>query len=144
MNFGHKIVIAYILFIGFIVYLAVQSFKQQVDLVAPNYYEKEIKYQQQIDKLQNAEDLEKKISINVNNNILEVIFPFENQVSDINGTIEFFRPSDQNMDYTLPILTDSFGKQNIDVSNLTKGSYILKIEWENENKPYYFENKIFI
>jgi hypothetical protein len=54
MNWGYKIAITFILFGALIIFMVVKSFQQNIDLVTDDYYQEELKYQQQIDKLENT------------------------------------------------------------------------------------------
>ena len=49
-NWGFGIVVVAGLFVAFILNLVYQCSQQQVDLVTDKYYEKELKYQEQIDQ----------------------------------------------------------------------------------------------
>ena len=57
MNWGTRIIIMYVGFVALIITLVVVSMRQQVDLVTPDYYAKELKYQTNIDKTKNYNEL---------------------------------------------------------------------------------------
>ena len=62
LNWGHYIVItftAFVLLIGFMVY---RSFQHNNDLVADDYYAKELQFQDVIDRQKRANDLEQNIT----------------------------------------------------------------------------------
>ena len=54
MNWGWKLAIGSALFMAFIIYFVVQSFNDKTQLVSDNYYEHELKFQEQIDAAKNA------------------------------------------------------------------------------------------
>jgi hypothetical protein len=58
---------------------------------------------------------------------------------DTEGTILIYRPSDHRKDITIPLNINDSGYQFIDRSGLLGGKYIIKIDWESDNKAYYFE-----
>ena len=65
-NWGYKIVLVYCVFVAGILYLVVQSSRQQMDLVTDDYYAQEIKYQEKIDQSKRASALSEPIRLPVN------------------------------------------------------------------------------
>ena len=53
-NWGHKILGIYFVFITGIAFMVVMSSRQKIDLVTPDYYAEEIKFQEKIDEKNNA------------------------------------------------------------------------------------------
>lgn len=141
-NWGSGIALLYTAFAVAIVAMVVYSFKQKIDLVTPEYYAEELVYQQQIDKLNRARELEKAIDWNLSGNRLELIFPPSMDKKEIAGKVTLFKPSDKDADSEYDILSDSLGKQSIDVSSLPGGKYKLKIDWSNRDQTYYQEGVI--
>jgi hypothetical protein len=50
-NWGTGIVLSFIIFAASILMIVLFPFNQKADLVSDNYYEREIKFQEQIDKM---------------------------------------------------------------------------------------------
>jgi hypothetical protein len=50
MNWGYKILFVYAIFITGILFMVFKSATQKMDLVTPDYYAKELKYQEKIDE----------------------------------------------------------------------------------------------
>ena len=57
MNFGGKIVILYLSFVGLILTLVFMSYGQKVELVSTDYYAQEINFQQKINATNNEKSL---------------------------------------------------------------------------------------
>lgn len=144
MNFGKGITIAMILFMLFILYMVYQSFQQKIDLVADNYYEQEVKFQQQIDKSQNVKELGEVPVVEKNENGLSITFPSKQTPIAISGKIVLFRASNNDLDLDIPIKLNEVGIQTIDKDKLVAGKYLLKIEWSFNDKNYYHEEQIVI
>ena len=51
MNWGHKIIAVYVVFIAGMIFLVFKSSRQNIELVTEDYYAKELVYQQKIDEL---------------------------------------------------------------------------------------------
>ncbi len=141
-NWGHGIVTGIILFITFIMIMVYMASQHKVNLVSKDYYPKELEHQNQMDRINNAQEFINKITIDQNNERLKVVFPefFENK--NTTGNLHFFRPSDYELDQIYDLELNKKGEQTIDVSTFNKGKYILKINWSFEGKEYYFEQEL--
>ena len=54
MNWGKWIIVSFVLFAAFIGILVVICVRQDISLVSKNYYQEELAYQQQIDRMNNG------------------------------------------------------------------------------------------
>lgn len=142
MNWGTKIGILYGCFVLLIVGMVTLSMLQKVDLVAADYYEQELNFQQKIDKSKRAQALVNPLKWVVNPNSLQIVFPAEFKGQQIQGLISLFRPSDAALDQTLPIAVDSGLIQNIALKNFKPGAYKLQIDWQVGTTKYYNEGFI--
>jgi hypothetical protein len=143
MNWGHKITLVFIAFVGLMAYMVYQSFQVNIDLVTEDYYQEELKYQQTIDKMKNTRQLGQRISFKQENQQLIVQFPdlFE---KELNGEINLFRPSDARFDVNTKITLDQNHRQSISTAELAKGYYKVKLDWKDGKKAYYHEESIYI
>lgn len=146
MNWGYKIAISIFIFIAFMASVVIWAFKQDVNLVAENYYEEEIAYQQQIDKIKNTNKLVEKPYLNYRNidDIVELVFPQRLLTKKISGELLFFRPSDFKKDRKFDLQLDENGKQFISVASLQPGSWKVKLHWNDLDKEYFDEVSIYI
>ncbi|WP_367916016.1 FixH family protein [Leadbetterella sp. DM7] len=143
MNFGHKIAIVYTLFVVFIISLVTFCVKQKdIFLVSNDYYKKEMAYQEEIDKYANTGQLSQPVKIINAGEFLTIQFPEEMQGAS--GEIHFYRPSDANLDFRVPVRIDPSNSQKIAVSQLVKGKWVVKMEWSKEGKNYLKEEKIIL
>ncbi len=119
--------------------MVVISMRQDVSLVAPDYYKQEITYQDQIDKLKNTNEA----GANVPNLIYNSA---ENKVIvscpvSLSGEIQFYRPSDATKDITVKFNVDQTDWQ-MNTATMNKGLWKVKISWENEGKTHYKEQNL--
>jgi len=144
MNFGHKIAIAYTLFVVFIISLVTFCVKQKdIFLVSSDYYKKEIAYQDEIDKYANTRGLAHPVKVVRNGEFLNFEFPEELQGAS--GEIHFYRPSDANLDFRMPVQPDLATRvQKVAVNHLVKGQWVVKMEWTKDGKDYLKEEKIIL
>ncbi|MEP0984304.1 FixH family protein [Ekhidna sp.] len=139
MNWGHKIVIAFVLFAAFIGYMVVRAFQEDFDLVAEDYYAQEINYQQKLNKLSNTAEAGKSVLVKQRGG--EVILTFPDKVAT--GNIHFYHPSRKIFDRTFEIaLTDQV--QKIKRSELVAGSYRVNITWNTDDQDFYQQSTIYI
>ncbi len=140
-NWGFGILIAIILFMGILLSIVLYMMNQDVDLVTDKYYDKEVKYQQQIDTEKRTNALDENIQVNILNNTLVVTFP---DSSNVDGELYFYRPSDFKKDFKVPIKIDHKREQVVNISKVEKGYWKLKVSWKMNNDEYYSEKSIYI
>jgi hypothetical protein len=128
MNWGYKIVFAYVGFVLIIVAMVFVSMRQEVDLVSKDYYAKELKYQQDIDQIQNAANLRSELDAKIVADSLIVQFPVEHQKTLLHGTMEMYMPSDASADFVKEFSTAN-GEFKFPISNFKKGMFKLKVVW---------------
>ena len=63
MNWGWKIAILYGSFVTMMVTLVVLSSQQDIPLVTENYYEKDLQYETQMQRIGNSKTLEKDVEV---------------------------------------------------------------------------------
>ena len=140
MNWGHGIAIFFACFVAFMLFLVVKSHQQNIDLVTENYYEQELKYQQQIDKVQNTKDLKEGVKVSHSKGSIAIHFP--KMAESISGNVQIFRPSDARFDMESTLSPDVEGRQQIATTELPAGYYRIKINWKAGAKEYYTEEAI--
>lgn len=139
MNWGHGIALFFGVFVVCMVSLVVVCMRQDdLHLVTQDYYQEEIQYQQQIDKMANARGLDYNI----------FIFDAKVKTLALNlpqgavGTLHLFRPSDARLDQKFPVNLGSEKKFFLDLKNLKPGYWKMLLTWEEGGKSYYKEQKI--
>jgi len=115
------------------------------DLVSENYYEDELAYQQQINRIQRSKQLKDPLRIELQKSgHLSLQFPAEIPVSEINGTILLFRPDDKRKDNRIPIRVNEEHHQLVNVRGLKKGNWNIKVFWKDGKQEYYNEVPVYI
>jgi hypothetical protein len=144
MSWGVKILILYLGFVALIVSMVAMSINQKVELVAPDYYAQELKYQDKIDGRNNYIQLDTQVICKVKGRSIEVAFPEEFTEANVMGTILIYRPSDSSLDIKTAIKINNEGVQSISSSNLKKGLYKIQVEWTMNGKRYFDEQNLFV
>lgn len=144
MNWGWKIVLLYGLFVIMTLSMVVFFMRQQVDLVADDYYKQEIAYQGQMDKMSNAAALQQSLEINYSkdNRALTLKFPTTHLGNSLKGEVHLYRPANAEEDQVFLVNPLENGEQLISVSSLSKGFWKIKISWTANAMHYYDEKAI--
>ena len=144
INWGWGIAIGMLAFIAFIMYFVVTmstSKEFDHDLVTEDYYAKEMVYQQEIDAETNTRDLDEAILSKKIADGWQIDFPKSLEPSKIKGTLAFYRPSNEKLDFEIPLnLTDQV--VIIPEERLLGGRWNITIDWEYEGKPYLYKESI--
>jgi hypothetical protein len=144
MNWGHKIVFAYIGFAGFIGLLAVKAMRQDIDLVSKDYYEQEIQYQDQIGRMKNAGEAESQLIFDyvATEKLAKITFPVKHFTT---AKLMFYRPSDAKKDFQMHLKANGKSSSfNIPLSQLSNGLWKAKILWTDGKKEFYKETDFVI
>lgn len=136
MSWGIKITCLYSGFVLFIAFLVSLTMRERSELVTPDYYAQELKYQEKIDQLERTANLEEPLRWELKDRRLYLNFPDTFASRAINGSIRFFRPSDARMDATIAIPVNA-GKTEIPLGKLHQGMYNMQISWQVDTTVYY-------
>jgi hypothetical protein len=142
MNWGYKILALYLSFVALIVTLMVRSYGHTTQLEYKDYYAREIRFQEQLDAMHNAEAMPVQVGIDISTSSITLAFPAELSKSGITGEVILLRPSDSNLDRTFTLAPDANGGQMIPVTALAKGAYKLQLKFSAAGKPYFIEKTI--
>jgi len=146
INWGTGIVIAFALFISFILYFIfkVQSNpKYDNELVIEEYYKNDAKFGDEMIRVQNAQDLKQKPVISNTSEGITIVFPEVFVSNEIKGKVSFYRPSDKKFDFEVPILLSN-SSLNVPKGKLLGGRWDINMEWQYEGKQYLTKETIYV
>jgi len=141
MDWGKGILLTIIAFVGFIMTLVVISVRQDdIHLVTENYYEKEIKYQDQIEREKSAAGLDREVlAYDALTKTMVLDLPV-----GVKGNLQLFRPSDARLDQQVPIDILEEGKTEVPLEKLKSGYWRVQLTWTENGVDFYQEKKISI
>lgn len=138
-HWGHGIALFYVVFVGALITALVASFDRDRSLVDQEYYQRDIEYQSTYEKTVNAMKSDAiSISANASSDIVTV------KVTDaerVNGTIHFYRPSDEDADFMLPI---EAAHSEIATGELRAGKWIVKLDLTADGVDYHKEEVLIL
>lgn len=144
-NWGTGIVIGMALFMGFIltlVFMLQTNPKYDHHLVTKDYYIKEKHVQENIEKQQNANQLEEKVKFVKSENGIAIVFPASVNCNNIKGNLEFYRPSNENLDFNSELNLKN-NQMLIPASKLEKGVWEVTLDWQLNDKKYLVKESIY-
>jgi hypothetical protein len=142
MNWGVRIAIFYIGFVLIVLASVFFAMNQKIDLVTENYYEKELKHQEQIDRQKRTGELKEKTEIKLEGKNIKIKFPSLPDGGNVKNSILLYRPSDKTKDVKIGISTDTSGVQMLPSENLVSGLWRIKLNWVSKGEEYYSEEMV--
>lgn len=143
VHWGTGIVIAFLVFAAVILTMVFISMNREVDLVSDDYYQQELRHQDQIESVKRSNVLTEQPRIGLRNGIVTLQLPRQFSTSTT-GTLTFYRPADRKKDFVIPLKVDSTGTQFVQTTSLQKGLWRVKARWSHLNQTYYHEEPITI
>lgn len=121
------------------------AYRQDVPLVSDDYYEQELKYQDEIDMMNNASRLAIPLGIEYSpdKRLLTIRYSPGN-TGRISGTIQFMRPSDPKLDINFNISVNDRHEQELSTASMAKGLWKMKVYWENAGIKYLLQQDIIL
>lgn len=143
IHWGYKIMIVYLFFVVGMVFLVIKSTMQKFELVQPDYYADELKYQTVIDASQRAKNFQVELNVQKQAGKLNIMLPKEFSNKKVTGKAHLYYAADIQKDIVKKFETNN-GAFTIETFSTTKGNYTLKLEVMKEGVSYYYEQKIFL
>jgi nitrogen fixation protein FixH len=133
------------LFIVFALYLAgfiVWAVGQKQDLVAADYYEREVRYQDQLDRLHRTALLAPgtTVAFDAAARTCRIALPASHAAAT--GRIHFYRPSNARLDQSFPLALAADGTQVIPTDRLAAGRWKVRVEWQVGGQDFYVEQPL--
>lgn len=142
----HGIILGLLSFCSFIIFIIVLFSRQQVGLVVEDYYREEMAYQQRMQEMANAAALGNRLTVDFlrDEHQFVLTYPQAAENRPLEGTITFFRPSDETMDFTVPVAPMADLRQVVAADGLPEGLWRVKVKWNSGEDHYYAEEKLIL
>jgi hypothetical protein len=143
-NWGTGIFIVIVMFLGACVAFIIYSQHQKWSMVEEDYYPKELRHEEKLVKMRNANALTMQLQVTLDKSNLTIRFPADFKGKGLAGNIDIYRPSDEKLDVILPVSVDTCLTQLIPLNKLSHGRYVVKVDWTSGGMGYFKEQDIFI
>lgn len=141
-NWGWGIALLYSAFVVLMLSLVWKTTTVKDDLVTPDYYAKELKFQDQLDKQKRTSELKEKLAWQVNGKQIEIKFPSTQAQEKVDAEIFFYNTAEAKKDLKVSCQADSLGACLVSTQKLAHGIYKMQIEWSAAGLEYYNEGTI--
>ncbi|GAB2949946.1 hypothetical protein GCM10027048_13880 [Hymenobacter coalescens] len=138
----YAIIAVFVLFGTFIGYMVKQAMSSSVDLVSKDYYEQELQHQQRMEAAARAAALPGAIRYQAAADELTLQLPAALAGQQPTGKVRFFRPSDQHLDFTVPLQPDAAGTQRLSTAKLQPGYWRVRLDFEAGGQAYFVEQNV--
>lgn len=135
---------AFAVFITGTVGLIVLASFHRPELVATDYYEREIRYQQTYDSRARARALgaEADVTFDAAHRCLVIHLPPRHAAAAPAGTIHLYRPAAADADREVPLAPGPEGRQTLDARDLAPGLWRVRVEWRHADQAYTLERQL--
>lgn len=143
----YAIILVFVLFASYIGYMVQQAMRTTVDLVSPDYYQQELRYQQRMESVARTQALPAPVAVRYERSAqrLTLQLPAALAGQAVQGQLHFFRPSDQKLDFTLPFQpAGDSARQELRTGRLAAGHWRLRVDFTAAGQQYFIEKELSI
>lgn len=146
LNWGSGIAIFYGFFAVSMIVFVFAARQHDPGLIAKNYYDLDLNYQQRMVEKQNAAALSEKLKVNFEAEKRQLVFDFPTETGlPTGGEIKLFRSAGTTAgDFLTAVRTDSAGRMVFPVEKLAAGRWRVEVVWQAGGRSFYQETAIFI
>ena len=145
-RWGIGIAAVYIAFAALMLAFVLAASLQRTDLVADDYYDQEVKYQQRIDQIKRSQESTRKVEVSYQRAAQQITLQFPSVLdgNEVSGNVVLFRPSNASLDRNYSIQLDEQNRQQFSTENLIAGNWRLMIHWEYQGEQFFSEELLTI
>lgn len=132
------------LFVSSVMAFIAFALSQRMDLVRPDYYEDEIRYQVQLNRVRRTHQLGASAAMAPDpaSRRVRVRVPAAHVASGLQGTVTLYRPSDARADRTLSLEPSAAGEQEVSLAGLGPGLWRVRARWQAGGLEYHLEDSV--
>lgn len=131
----------FVCFFGVVISLTVTAVRSRSDVVAADYYNQELRFQQRIDAASRSEALANppKVSFDPRSGLLQIQLPIAPKSGEAIGTVMLYRPDDARLDREFPLTPNSTGFLSIPMTGVKTGRWRVRLAWTSEGREFFHE-----
>jgi hypothetical protein len=120
--------------------------RQKMDLVRPDYYQEELGYQRQLDRMNRTHPFGSQVAVDYDaaRQAILITLPPAHARPQTSGHIQFYRPSDARLDHDVRLAVNGRGLQQVDAKDLQPGLWKVRVFWKVENREYFFDQSVVV
>ncbi|WP_448519867.1 FixH family protein [Rhodoflexus sp.] len=135
-HWGHGVVVSFVLFVAMIGYMVAVAMRSDVLMVSKDYYRQEENFNAHAEAVGHAREAGNLLRMEQTATEVTFVCPKE-WVTQSEGEIYFYRPSDAKLDFRVAFTPDEEGKQYIHTEPLAKGYWRAKLQIKAAGRSYF-------
>lgn len=145
-HWGAGVAVLYTAFASATLAFAIFAIANPAALVSDDYYREATRHDRRIEATANARAAGAGVSIETDRSgtpaaVLRMAPAHHGRAV---GRVTWYRPSDASFDRTVPLAVDGEGMQRMAIGDLPGGHWRVKVEWELDGRPFYFEQSVMV
>ena len=121
------------------------AMRQRQELVSPDYYERELRFQTHLEDVDRSRQFAARHPVEYQPEKRTIVLRLPaDQTGGAVGTIHLYRPADSRLDVMLPLDPDTSGTQQIDAHGLSLGLWKVRVEWSRNGQGYYLDQPVLV
>jgi hypothetical protein len=120
--------------------------RQRMDLVRPDYYEEEMRFEQQMHRVQRTHLLAGALGLAYHSadNSLRIELPAAHRGNPVTGRLQLYRPSDARQDQQFPLAINATGSARLDAVHLATGLWKARVYWSVGAEEFFHEQSLVV
>jgi hypothetical protein len=140
MNWGTKLIIGMLCFMGFIISMGVSMFRSETDALVDNdYYEKGIHYNQDYNRKENVKLDHAEPIFLILRDTLRIQF-----VDSAEGSVNLIRTADKRMDSLGSFQSNEKNQLLFPLKGKASGLWKVQLDWKSKGKSYLYEKEVML
>jgi nitrogen fixation protein FixH len=135
-------------FVGAILFIATfiaWAVRQREDLVSADYYEREVRYQSQLDSLNRSQAIAATSVVTFEPAKQEIVITLPTgHAAAASGNIHLYRPSDARLDRAEALALNTAGIQRIDAHHLHNGLWKVRVKWKVAGQEFFLDQPVIV
>jgi nitrogen fixation protein FixH len=135
----------FVIAILFIVTFIAWAVRQREDLVSADYYEREVRYQSQLDSMNRSQSLATQTVVTYEpaGQTIVITLPAA-QMQGAIGSIHLYRPSDARLDRDFPLALNTEGVQRVAAKGFRDGLWKVRVKWKADGQEYFIDQPVIV
>jgi nitrogen fixation protein FixH len=123
-----------------------QAMRTTVDLVSPDYYQQELAYGQRMQSVARTAALPAPVELTHDAAAREVQLQLPASLAGqaVQGQLHFFRPSDKELDFALPLQLSADLQQHLSTAAMRPGYWRVRLDFTAGEQAYFVEKELTI
>jgi hypothetical protein len=134
----------FVLFISGMAAWTVVAVRHDPDLVRPDYYDEEIRFQKQIERVNRTAPVKGEVSVvhDASQHAVAIRLPLAHATPTVAGRVKFYRPSNARLDFERPLVLESGAMQRVSTDGLEAGLWKVQVRWTFDGAEYYYDQAL--